>query len=612
MRACAPVFVFVISSAFVPHLLRAAELPAQDNNTSVAGKSYSDSPATPTSELSRPRLALEPESDSARRWNSDDWALAAPRISLLEVTGYFRMRGDMLRRMDFGNGSVWETENAEPQPRYQTLSDGKAQYTQASMRLRIEPRLNVTESIQITATFDLLDNLVLGSTPRTLPGAQGNLNRTPVHLLSPSQAPLARGRNGVTDSIVVKRAYARLRFLGDQIEVLAGRMPDHFGLGMWYNNGDGLNCDYGTVADRLAVKVAILNHTLMPMLDWVSKGPTARPFGAYDPAPVDALADDDVAQYGFRIIREDNPAEIQDAVMHGHQVFNYGTSHQFRFQSRDLPISYYNNEANQDGAGNYRATSEPSTLTLASGLERRDAFLYQGDAYGRFYREHLEVSGEFGLAAGSFRDVLGGLSVGGGNEQVSQVLALGGALEARYHARYDGRGTSLSLKAGAASGDSFAGMGALDRTDSQRGETGRGTDRRLSNFQFSPDYQIDLILFRRMLGTVTDALYLRPEVAYRFDERIAGRFSLVYSQAMLAQSTPSNVGNTRGHKPLGLELDGEVTVGTSPHKERGHALASLAGGLLFPLGGFNNPRNLAGQQGGKFAWTLQGRLYVTF
>ena len=35
-------------------------------------------------------------------------------------------------------------------------------------------------------------------------------------------------------------------------------------------------------------------------------------------------------------------------------------------------------------------------------------------------------------------------------------------------------------------------------------------DRTVDNFRFHPDYRIDRILFREIIGTVTDAVYLRP------------------------------------------------------------------------------------------------------
>jgi hypothetical protein len=115
-----------------------------------------------------------------------------------------------------------------------------------------------------------------------------------------------------------------------------------------------------------------------------------------------------------------------------------------------------------------------------------------------------------------------------------------------------------------------------------------------------------------MLGTVTDAWYLRPEAVYRFDDKLAGRLTFIYSQAMTRSSTPSFDGQSGGHKPLGVELDGELAYGLHSSQQRGQLLASLAGGMLFPLSGFANPTRAIGTQNGSFAWTIQARMFATF
>ena len=130
-------------------------------------------------------------------------------------------------------------------------------------------------------------------------------------------------------------------------------------------------------------------------------------------------------------------------------------------------------------------------------------------------------------------------------------------------------------------------------------------------------------MFRQVVGTVTDAWYVAPRVAYDFDERVNGRFSLVYSQAMFKRSTAScfDEGQTRcrsdqaektGSLPMGLELNGELAYGKLDAPEGGPFRASVMGGMLFPFGAFKNPDREEGEQGGSFAWTLQWRLYVAF
>ena len=535
-------------------------------------------------------------------WERDDWQLVRPRVALFDVSGYLRFRGDLFRRLNFDNGSVWEHNGAEPVLRYQTLNDNHAQYTLASMRLRIEPRLHVSDTLEVVSTVDIMDNVVFGSGPSTLTPLPPPFGRTPVHALSTGQMPLRRGVNSLTDSIQIKRLYGRVTFLNEQLELKIGRMPDHWGLGMWINNGDCLNCNGGTVTDRVSLAFRALGHTFLPMVDWISRGPLHTTFGYWDQAPVDAVSWDNAMAYGLRVYKEDHPDDIRDQIAHRRHVVNYGISNAVRLQARDLPYAFYTQQ-------NYSPVLEPTQDNLSGFGEPRDAVIYQGDAYTKFFAHNLEIGAEVAVVAGRFNDVLGAASDG---VRATHVTQLGGAAEATYHFREDRRGLRLDMRVGGASGDGRRGFGARDMADSQRGVTATGQDATLRNFQFNPEYHIDLLMFRRMLGTVTDAWYLRPEAVYRFDDKLAGRLTFIYSQAMTRASTPSFDGTNGGHKPLGAELDGELAYGIHSSQQRGQLLATLAGGMLFPLSGFANPTRAIGTQNGSFAWTIQARMFLTF
>jgi uncharacterized protein (TIGR04551 family) len=546
-----------------------------------------------------PSAALPADGDEITLddWDRDDWMLLKPKLSLVDLKGYLRVRGDLLRKLDFDNGSQWEQT-----PRYWAASDGKADFTSTNMRLRIEPRINVTEQIQIITTFDILDNIVLGSTPDSISATAAS---TPVHVLSRNQRPPVRGDNALTDSIVARRVYARLTALNEQLDVRMGRMPDHFGLGMLMNSGDCLDCDYGQVVDRLAITFRAANHLFTPTFDWISNGPVAVPFGREGGQPLDALRWDDAVQYTVRVLRVDHPRDILESVLQGDTVLNYGLHNGFRVQQRDLGSAYY--------SGGYDPARQPTGADLALyDDERRDAFIYTGDAYLKLYRGSLELGVEAAVEYGRFKDSLGASSDGADGTQASaelqstQVLKLGAVLEAKLRLEGEYAGTSLWLKAGGASGDSRRGFGALDQAETQRGPTERESyDLSLENFQFSPDYHVDLLMFRRILGAVTDAVYVRPEVAYMFDEKVQGSLAAVYSRALFKRSVP-------GDSPhMGLEFDAELSYGLASADDNSPLKAALAGGILFPFGAFKNLAE-TDDQGGSFAWTIQGRLYVTF
>ncbi|MFL5299974.1 MAG: TIGR04551 family protein, partial [Anaeromyxobacteraceae bacterium] len=102
-------------------------------------------------------------------------------------------------------------------------------------------------------------------------------------------------------------------------------------------------------------------------------------------------------------------------------------------------------------------------------------------------------------------------------------------------------------------------------------------DRDFRNFRFNPAYRVDLVLWREILGGVTDAWYLKPSVDYQLIDGLVLKAALVYSQAIYAESTPS----TR-HKALGIEADFGVH-----YKSDDGFVAWVDYGLLQPLDGFN-------------------------
>lgn len=536
-------------------------------------------------------------------WKRDDWMLVAPKNSLVELSGYFRVRGDLFRKLNFNNDAQWENSG-----RYTTATGGSGSFTGTNMRLRLEPTINPTDNIQIVTTIDVLDNIQLGSTPNTLPYSGSG---TPTNVLATSQRTPRRGENSVIDSIAVKRVYARMTALNEQLELRVGRMPDMWGLGMMVNDGDCLDCDFGTVTDRIAVTFKLASHLFTPMFDWISTGPVSQPFGSYDPQPQDAFRWDDAVQYALRASKVDHPDDIAESVSRGETVANYGVHMALRMQSADLQSGYYNGSTASTGVLD-------TTAFTGSPKETRSATVYIGDAFLKLYHRGLEFRFETALQAGQFKDKMA--DTGGTALKQTNVMKYGAAMELLYRLQGNYSGVLMALKSGIASGDSQQGYGALDQADSQRNAT-QG-DRSLNNFQFSPDYHVDMLMFRRVIGTVTDAWYLKPEVTYNFDENVAGRFAAIYSQAMERNSTAScfsTSGNAKcttasgtGSKPMGLEFDGELSYGLAKTQNTGSFKTSLAGALLFPFGAFDNPSKSSDDRGASFAWALQAKMYWVF
>jgi len=111
-------------------------------------------------------------------------------------------------------------------------------------------------------------------------------------------------------------------------------------------------------------------------------------------------------------------------------------------------------------------------------------------------------------------------------------------------------------------------------------------DHAINDFHFSPSYHVDAILFRHILGTVTNAIYVRPQVAYWFDlgqnRAIGLNGSVTYSVAQVPVSTPGNSIN------YGAELD----VGATYRNTGEGVYGGVTWGLLFPFGALDRPANL--------------------
>jgi uncharacterized protein (TIGR04551 family) len=520
-------------------------------------------------------------------WNRDDWMLLKPDISLIDLSGYFRMRADALRRLDFNNQSTgYPAASGNSDTR-------KADFNGTNIRLRLEPTINVSRDIQVVTTIDFLDNLILGSTPNSFPPGAGD---TPIDVLSRSQVPPQAGSNSLNDSVVIKRAYGRVSALNEQLELRFGRMPDHWGLGMMTNSGDCLDCDFGDVVDRFALTFKAIGHIWVPMYDWVGSGPFYAPFGNAGQT-LDAANWDDTTQYSLRIMKVDHPDDIRHRVAQGSMVLNYGLWNIIRQQVRGVDSSYYDALAG--------GTTELGTQVTPAQESRRNAkFFYTGNGYFKLHYGEFELGAEAAIVLGEFDDEE--------FDSKTKVRQVGVAIEGLWKVDGKEQGTRLSVKAGGASGDSAPGFGVFNPTTQRYQPSVGGLDNNIDNFQFSPDYHIDLLLFRHILGTVTDAWYIRPSLAHMFNDKVRGSLAAVYSQAMFSRSTPSAGGTEKAAKPLGLEFDAELSYGLG-HKEKESPFgASFAGGLLFPFGGFDNALIPVDDQDKQFAWTLQLRAYISF
>jgi uncharacterized protein (TIGR04551 family) len=146
------------------------------------------------------------------------------------------------------------------------------------------------------------------------------------------------------------------------------------------------------------------------------------------------------------------------------------------------------------------------------------------------------------------------------------------------------------LDGGYASGNPTAGFGVntpLTAPPAKPGDLGGNQinppgQMTIDNFRFHPDYRIDRILFREIIGAVTDAIYVRPHLRWNIvrigKSDLSASLAAIASLAVYSASTP-------GLKaPLGVELDPTIAYGA-----RDGFGAALEHAVLFPLAGLDNP-----------------------
>lgn len=522
--------------------------------------------------------------EATQAWDDDwdsAWEEVQPRLDFLELDGYFRTRMDLFHQFDLRTGNdvagrpIFPVDPQDPDRK--TVAG-------ANMRLRVEPTLNVSEEVRIRGQIDIFDNLVWGSTPRGgFALGEGNL-RYPWVALSPSQEPPRFGWNAATDSIVVRRAWAEVRTPVGELRF--GRMGDHFGLGMNVNDGNCLDCDHGDTVDRFMFAMKIADHIVAPALDFVSEGPTSANLSTDIPTaqPFDRTQSDDARAWVLTVLRRDTDEEIRRMRVAGKETFlNYGLHFSYRTQSWDAQTAHV---PNIDTAG----TNVPAFVP-------RDATIVVPDVWFRLQHKKYRLEIEAAAVLGTIRNrpsLWDEALVPERNQELT--LNQWGAVVQNEILLADDK-LSLGLEVGFASGDPAPGFGnfpgVADPNSPEAPFPQKGawegaqfncyraacSDDTVNNFIFNRDYRIDLILFREILGGITDATYLRPSLRYDILDGLDANLALIFSRANAGGSTPT------GKHALGIELDAIVNYVSADG-----FIASLGYGVLFPLAGLDGVR----------------------
>jgi uncharacterized protein (TIGR04551 family) len=470
----------------------------------------------------------------------------------VKLSGFFRVRGDVLHNLDLDRGP---TPSGRPLFPVRLGDPAGQDLVVADMRLRTDVAIYAPfAAAAVKVRLDVIDDLVLGSTPVLSPGS----GTAPTPAASPGQLPHSLFR--------LKRAYGEV--LTPIGYLAAGRMGNMWGLGMYANGGDCLDCNLSDQADRVAFVTPVLGHLWAFAYDFSAVGPTALRRDGERSYVLDPSTN--VSSVTFALMNVKNQDARDRRRKAGRWTVEYGAYLSYRWQANDVPQSYLTLE-------------RPAGLTPSS-VMARGFRAGVGDGWVRLQtpRFRVELEGAVALAEVAQASLLPGVLL---RDPVRSFQA-GAALETQVGTDED-RVTG-GLNAGFASGDPAPGFGAFPPAGSSAtpGEfdapqANVPRDTRVDNFRFNPNYRIDRILFAEIVGTVTDAVYVRPWGRATLWSFTSSQLRLgadgTFTRAVFASSTPGNDAS------LGLELHAALSWDS---KDGFDVLAEYA--VLFPFAGFNN------------------------
>ena len=588
--------------------------------------------------------------------NWDTATTLDPEVSFpwIEHHGYFRIRADLFHNLDLDTydpeaglgtspvlpplteldvgGSGHPEDEATGNNETNSYKRGAESLSSANMRFRYQPTIHIAETMRIKSTIDVMDNVVLGSTPDG--GWSTGFQRPDVPLVafSGGQRPV-EGPTSHQDSVRIKQLWGEWTTpLG---LLLFGRVPSHWGLGILANNGHCHDCDFGDNVDRIMGVTKLFDTYIALAWDFPSEGFVGhsgdkgqhdyinQPAGqAHDFDQRDDVNEYVIALFDRPLTQKEKETRERELNELRKPVFDWGV---------------YNVIRSQKLVGLSSNPGQPRTNPLGEKLFDVEAFAYIPDLWMNFeYRPRRDSFYKLQFEAVAILGSIDELPQRAGRAKVEcqdpdfndpdRIQDCPDDQQYRprkrdlqqwaYAIEFDHRVDKLQwgLKHGVASGDSTPGFGVYDKLAFQNDPTNPDdTDQEVTNFKFDRDYTIDLILFRELIGTVTNAAYFKPYLRYDLirTDRDAWGFEIapLYAFALEESSTPGL------DRQLGLEFDLEFYV-----IEFDRFKWSLQYGILFPFAAFNYLDQEAIQKGTKpevlgepgIAQTIQASVLMHF
>ncbi len=513
------------------------------------------------------------------------------RTQIIELDGYLRLRTDFLHKLNLGQGYIPSSQADMksrippfPLPLECGMKPGSCSdknLGSGNLRLRLEPTINVTDQVRVQTQFDILDNTIMGSTPDSLIDPrrpQDRSGKAPVSSLYTTQDPPELSRGSLMSSVRAKRAWGEID--SDFGSVRFGRMPWHFGRGIAFNNGACPDCDGGTNVDRIMALTQVYGHQLAAAWDFGAQGHHIGmiDLGRRDPGglPLDLSQNDDVTQLMASVTHIDSERQRDERLAQGDLVFNYGAQIIYRSQSNEI---FDIKPATDSGGGEVKG-DVPTRDDLANPatFRKMNALVFLPSLWMRLQWKAFTVEAETSGVVGKV-DNPGGV-LGADKDRQMRLEQIGWVLASDL--RLYSNALVIGFETGGASGDQAEDPGSY-LNYRWKFVTQPAGDRRITDFKFNPDYHVDEILFRRILGTVTNAIYLKPQMTYWLGlaetRQVGFSAAFIYSLAPVPVSTPGN----------SLSYGIEMNLGINYRNPADGLFAGIVWGVLWPTSALSRP-----------------------
>lgn len=401
--------------------------------------------------------------------------VAEASASNLALHGYFRNRAVGVNDLDLQKQN---TGIPYPNNRFGFIS-----YNQ--MRLRLEPAFKLNDFLSIQSQFDVLDNILFGSSQtqqlnliapvmgnQTLPAGAGSFYMT---------GPNTVGANG---AINMRRVWTDILTPVGKFRI--GRQPSHWGLGIFQNDGNELQGDFGDTADR----ILYLMQYEVPDAGTITGGLLWDI--AYE------------AQFDPRIalLNTSPQANSRDCQQYAGL---------FTIERPEFAVGAFGGLRRRNGADGAATMQVTDALgnTVNAGIDG-DTLMYFADIYGRYTYENYEFKIEGVYLGGKVTTGLAlnaipfaGLGAGQGIIQLPPKQTMQAWMAAIEASGHYSTGDEWLFQSGFAEGD------------------GSPLSNRITMFGFRPDYQIALMMFHYPLGT-SPSLYGQKAGGSGTSEYLAG------------------------------------------------------------------------------------------